>query len=355
MTSIVSLREQPSASSLQTFSEKVPSLSEMGSAAFLKHPDTSIDHFRLRHVSICEEFNRNNIEKTQKTLQGFLRPYADKADTYCILTTGSDGRYEKLNKDQSPIELIIFTNQEQFDENLIKSIKDFISTHKDYYKELDKKCLESKVCECLGRNIPTRGLHSKFLTGGSEQHRIYLKNLITEIKALSSKEYKTSKRQFYSSNLGKLKKCIIDRKDESIDFALGQLCYDSQGFNKRATKYTALRAVQYALDKIICDYIRKKDITPEQALAFLEKIPNNTMDLIDYLFNSQLLRSLSSSDIEILKKAYFLSLMYLHIAQHLCQGLKGPITIMLDEDHRKELEKSFSDIESILTRLNSQS
>ncbi|NGX50018.1 MAG: hypothetical protein K940chlam5_01628 [Candidatus Anoxychlamydiales bacterium] len=331
-------------SSISSSSDKIPTLAALSTKKFYESPEKATDSFRVKHLDLCSTFAQSILDRkahllSQNLLEG----------SYCIFTTGSDGRLEKLSDRESPVELVVYSS-DNLHKEVISKLQELVKDRKDFFQVIESKNKNSKLCETLEKIIPTRGLHSRFLTGNKSEYESYLKELISQIKNMSIKDYATFKKDFVRFSISSLNKYNSNKLIDAVDLKNGLIFFDGKNFRKKATKYSHLRSIQYKLDKVICDHIRGK-LSEKESFEFLTKMPANINDLIDFLSANKLLDKISVAEKETLKKAYNLSLMYLHIAQNLYVAMNTPIEIKLDESQSKELQDNFDATYKILQKI----
>ena len=166
---------------------------------------------------------------------------------------------------------------------------------------------------------------------------------------MSTKAYALFKKDFVRYYISLLNNCNLNQQTDAVDLRRGVIFFDGKNFKKKATKSCHLRSIQYKLDKVICDHIRNN--SEKDTFEFLTNTPSNINDLLDYLFAKKLLSKISFAEKELLKKAYNLSLMYLHIAQNLYVAMQRSIEIRLDETQQKELQDNFNATYQILQNI----
>ncbi|NGX32116.1 MAG: hypothetical protein K1060chlam4_00156 [Candidatus Anoxychlamydiales bacterium] len=333
-----------SGSSISSSSKEVPSLAGLSVKTFYESQRKAIAPFRENHLDLCTAFAQSILDRKSHLLIQNL-----PKGNYCIFTTGSDGRLEKLSDKESPIELVVYSSDSSDEETLLK-LQEFIKGRNDFFPEIESKNKSSKLCETSGKIIPTRGLHSRFLAGDKKEYENYQKELISQIKNMSTKDYTTFKKNFVRSSMSSLFKSSKFELTEALDLKNGIIYFDGKTFKKKATKYSHLRSIQYKLDKVICDHIRGK-LSEKESFEFVSKMPANINDLIDYLSTNKLLDKISVEEKETLKKAYNLSLMYLHIAQNIYVAMNKPIEIKIDESQLTEFQDNFTSTYKILQKI----
>ena len=160
---------------------------------------------------------------------------------------------------------------------------------------------------------------------------------------MPSKDFKKFKKDFVSPSILELKKTLEKKTTDPVNLEEGTIKYDAVGY-KKATKYCFLRAVQYSLDLIIYDFIRKEKNNEIACLNLLKNKPRSVTQLIDFLKENNLLNASFENNSEQLKANYELVLTYFHITQLLYTYLETPpcpITIHLGEVQKNELINAF--------------
>ncbi|NGX32722.1 MAG: hypothetical protein K1060chlam4_00772 [Candidatus Anoxychlamydiales bacterium] len=333
-----------SSASIRASSDRIPTLAALSTKKFYESQKIATDSFRVKHLDLCSTFTKAILERKTHL---FSENLSD--GNYCIFTTGSDGRLEKLSDRESPVEVIVYSSDSSSEEVILK-LQEFVRDRKDFFQDIESKNKNSKLCETSRKIIPTRGLHSRFLAGDKKEYENYLKELISQIKNMPIKEYNLFKKDFVRFSIRSLNKCNSNKLIDALDLTKGLIFFDGKNFRKKATKYSHLRSIQYKLDKAICDHIREK-LSEKESFEFLTKMPANINDLIDYLSSNKLLDKISVAEKEILKKAYNLSLMYLHIAQNLYVAMNKSIEIKLEGSQLKELQDNFNTTYKILQKI----
>ncbi|MFA5249941.1 MAG: hypothetical protein WC371_00835 [Parachlamydiales bacterium] len=331
----------------------VLSLCRLAALAVSANPALAIENFKKKHTisehyfALCEHFSSRMLSETKNLLLEQLPQLSRQS--FCILTTGSDGRSEKLNRSESPVELVVYYPEGETEETLCRSISALAKSNLSLFSQIDvKKASEHALCVTMQKIIPTRPLHSKILVGDETTFTNYLINFIKELKSMSAKDFKKFKKDFCEDSLRKLKKTSLGGASEDVDLDKGLIQYDGS-YKKRATKYNLLRAIQYNLDKVICNFIREAD--EETSLDFLKHMPHNTFELIDYLSQKHLLDKFSSAEIAFLKEAYKTALIYFHVAQLLFTHLEKPVSLQLNARQTEELKATFQKTAELISRL----
>jgi len=331
-------------SAISLSSKEVPSLAALSAKKFYEFQKKATASFRVKHLDLCSTFVQSILARNAVLLSKEV-----SEGNYCVFTTGSDGREEKLSDKESPIELVVYSSDSSSKEVALK-LNEFVKDRKDFFPDVESKDKSSRLCAILGKIIPTRGLHSRFVTGDKKEYETYKNELISEIKNMSIKDYNMFKKDFVRRSMSLLNNCILNKSTDAVDLKKGIINFDGKDFKKKATKYSLLRSVQYKLDKVICDQIRSK-LSEKESLEFLSNLPSSVNCLIDYLFDKNLLTKISVEEKETLKKAYNLSLMYLHIAQNLYVAMGRPIEINLIEEQLEELKDHFNAAYKILQKI----
>lgn len=269
-----------------------------------------------------------------------------------IYTAGSDGRLEKSCRKESPVELIVLCDSETEGlveakiNTLIKSGFIPIDTRVEY-KDPETSCL--LTCDSTSTICPSRFLHNLPLIGSDMQLDTLTLKFVKDLQDMPVKDRRKFKDNFVEKHTKDLFNTLDGKRPASeVDFKKGKVFYS--GLGRKATKYSLLRPIQYTLDLVLVDEIRKKTKSPEEYANILKMMPRRVPDQIDYMCQLGFLSQLSPDEIINLKQAYTLGLFYMQTAQHLASSTgKSDLELLIPD--RKELKKAYRETFFILNKL----
>jgi hypothetical protein len=326
---------------------ELKSLQELCAEKFKENPNPLLKKFIeekiLNYHYLCEAYSDDYLKLASKFLVSKLPPNA------CILTTGSDGRKEKVCGKESPVEIVLYAENEEELKELSKQLAALTKGQALFFqKGLDLRTKDKSLLEMLNKVIPSRALHSQFLKGQEKEYQKYLKQAVNQIKEISIKDLANFRQNFCNPSQNDLKKCLENKSKDSVDLENKVILYDG-GFKKRATKYIALRAVQYNLDLSICKHIQSID--EQTSVEFLKRMPSTTFELIQFLYDEKVIQSITLENVQTLQKSYNLCLIYLHLMQNLFEASHKEIKLTLSDENIKELRLALTNIQTILKKI----
>lgn len=226
---------------------------------------------------------------------------------FSILTTGSDGRFEK--GPVSEIELIILYNNHAKEHNYNKYIEHIIeisNIHHDgfiEFKNLEEDVM-SKYENKSDRTFPSRIADSTYLFGQRRLHYEAKEKLLKEFRGSQGKSImervKSRRKEFEKALLTGIQKFNKDNIIQHYDLTEGVSFYNSK--NKQYSFKTGpLRLVQYGLMQNIIKYSRAVDF--DSAKFLLRNAPTNTAEKL-FFFEAEGISNLSSDETIDLARSY---------------------------------------------------
>lgn len=255
-----------------------------------------IDPIKIQ--TILNEINQKLIAIAKEKLS--IIPIGD----YCILTTGSDGRREKLPP-KSPIELIVINSTEE----VTKSVKAITESFPLMFSNEIELRDKNRVIEYqpTGKIIPTRPLDALFLHGSEPVFNSYRQAFVTEALDCTGSDLASFRKDFYKP----AKRCLDfgqESKNKESVFNLNEGLLHYNGQRIKSTKYTHLRSIQY---RMAADVIKLKKAD------LFENCPPSIIERIYWLANKKLV----NFNADNIAKAYAFSLVWFHASQ--LQFLRG--------------------------------
>jgi len=268
-----------------------------------------------------------------------------------IYTTGSDGKFEKANRKESPAELIILCDSHSkklVEARVNKLVKSNLIPMDNRIEWIDPSKNSLRKCTITDTVAPSRFLHNLPLSGSEEQLDELTLHFVDEIQKMPQAERRRFRNKFVVEHTQQMKKAISGKETHEVDLAQGVLSYSGMG--RKAAKYSLLRPIQYTLDLALVDAIRTKQRPQKEYVTILRNMPRQVPDQIDYMYKLGLLPNLSKTDVGDLKQAYTLGLFYFQTAQHLVSSMEGsPVQFPIPD--KEELAKAYADTVRILEKM----
>lgn len=264
------------------------------------------------YIPAIREYNRLLHAQAKKIITEQVPEVGNEKGRYCIVTTGSDGRYEK--SPLSRIELILLhqgaDNIEEIKTKLkIVGIENGLFNNISETKDLRNEP-SIQYSSYTDRIFPTRPLDSLILTGNDTIARRYKDKIIED---LEGKEGKRRLSKFDSQRRYHRKLLEEGRKGEEIHFDTDNGLIFYNGNRIRSTKFTHLRATQFKIAADLCKTLRNSE-NKEIGYEFLEEFPGPTLERLNFLLHSGV-SSLSYQEIDDISSAYSNSLYWYHLSE----------------------------------------
>jgi hypothetical protein len=260
----------------------------------------------------------------QAEVRKAIRELYPRSKDFAVLTTGSDGRYEKGPYHTSRLELIVLFKKQE-DQELLQEIKEFNDYSPEvFFEDLEIKCVEkdsmSNFRNDHTRVFPTRILDGVLLDGSELIRQKAREKIFGEFLEESGK-----------SILGRLKrkklefKSVLEKEGESkfkgekvnhyqINDSEVISNFDPDNY-LLSFKTGPLRVVQYTLAKeLIREYRETKKENREQAFKILNNLPKNIPRRISHLRDNKML-NISEETSKDLEDAYRYFLWAYNLAQ----------------------------------------
>ena len=329
---------------------KLPSLASLAAQALLQNPKSALKSSKDRslgqystHVSHVTEFDVSRL-KSKLSLM-------DLPESIFVYTTGSDGKLEKANRIESPVELIVLcedAEKEEVSEKINALVRSGLMPMDERVELKDPKKEPLSICNITNTVIPSRFLHNLPIIGTESQRDALTLQFIPEIQTISGKNRKKFIKKFISVHTKQMNDVISGKDTSDVDLVNGVLSYSGMG--RKATKYSLLRPIQYKLDLVLLDAIRTRQANPEEYAELIKNMPRPVPDQIQYMYEQGLLPHLSPQDVIDLKQAYTLGLFYFQTAQHLVSNIDS-FAVTFDIPDPAELTKAYIDAERILRKI----
>ena len=328
-----------------------PSLASLAAQAFLANPQGALQSYRDSKYDSYTETVKHVTEFDVARMQSDLAKL-DLPQNIFIYTSGSDGKLEKANRHESPVELLVICDSETKPE-VTKRVEEFVAQdaikidHRVEWKDLSKETLV--VCNITNVVCPSRFMHNLPLHGSEMQRGELTLKFVNELQSMTTSNRRKFIDKFIKVHTKQMNDVISGADTRDVNLSTGELSYSGMG--RKATKYPLLRPVQYKLDLVLVDAIRTKKLTPKNYATLLLEMPRTVPEQIDYMAEKKLLPKLTPDDIRDLKAAYKLGLFYFQTAQHVISADKdsNPITFVVPD--KAELSKAFADTQRILNKL----
>ncbi len=301
------------------------------------------------------DLKMDQLNKLSKAVQSIAIQAIEKhlgeswKESVAIVTTGSDGRFEKTGI-ASPMELIVITNDasaksEQiasqirsiFKENLDKKL----FYHKFEWKSITGKQTTGLVSDFVGekaiKTIPTRPLDAQFLYGNKALYTQYRKTLVDELLNRDCKLVDFHKKTVKFS-LKTLSQDLLDQEplqDKSLSEKLfnnhGRFMDIKQGllnFNGedcKGPKYGPMHSIQYSVahailkplytadEKALNQSKAKKFDRQAYANEMLNTLPPETAGRIDWLQKKDIIKLTPQESVSLQTCYKTLLLWYAHL------------------------------------------
>jgi len=329
----------------------IPSLGSLAAQAVLENPEKTIKSYKdsklVTYPETVSRTTKHDIERMQNSL-GKL----DLPQHLYIYTSGSDGKLEKANRQESPVEFLIICDKktkpevaEKIDGLVMqKAIK---IDHRIEWKDLSQDRLIS--CNITGAICPSRFMHNLSLFGTEKQRYELTMQFVTEVQQMTGSDRKKFREKFVRIHSRQMDDAISGKDTTDVNLKTGELSYSGMG--RKATKYPLLRPIQYTLDLVLVDAIRTKKLNVEGYAELLSSMPRTVPEQIQYMFERGLLPKLNQRDVRDLQNAYILGLFYFQIAQHLISTDidAKPVTFVVPD--KEELQKAFENTQRILRKM----
>ena len=224
----------------------------------------------------------------------------------CILTTGSDGRCEKVESSKVVLVVVYDSSNKALPDGFKAAINDLelefldiFERNTEYQDLADKKMLYRVYDPSLNkapRFFPTRFLDSVYLCGSHDIQGRYGAESFSKLQHAAGKTIK----QFKRSELGAAIKVLETgvSRDEKIFFPGSKPDTVSVRYflNKEnhicATKYGHLRVLQYSLSHLLTGLIRQNKVSSDM----MKNLPNGVVARLQFLIEKKLLSDFYSYD-----------------------------------------------------------
>lgn len=266
------------------------------------------------YLSLLKTYNKLNHIDAINRLKVHMPQLNNSQGQFAIVTTGSDGRYEKSCL--SLIEIILLHNGSQNVESIEKQLSRTCAN-----EDILDSCSEVKNVQCDSvcyfqnfedRVFPTRALDSLFLMGNYSLYKDYRLKFFNEL----SSEGKDSKRKIrkFDDKRRFFRKIINTGKDSrlsvpSFDLDSGKLYFD--GNMIKSTKYAHLRGIQYKLASDIFKYIFKQ----KMSIDVFENLPRGTIGKLEYVHSIPKMGNLGMYELDDLISTYKTALHFYHLSE----------------------------------------
>jgi len=332
-------------------SSGVPSLGSLAAKVVLENPEKAISSYKhsklATYPETVSETTKHDVERVQTTLKKLNLP-----ENIYIYTSGSDGRHEKANQQESPIELLIVCDKEtkpgvaEKIDGFVKKKAIKIYEHIEWKDPIQDRLIAYSV---KGTIYPSRFIHGLPLVGTEKQQNKFTMQFVTEVQGMRAKERQTFKERQVKFHTKQMDAVISGDDTRDVNLQTGELSYSGMG--RKATKYPLLRPIQYTLDLVLVDAIRTKKLKVEGYAELLSNMPRTVPEQIQYMFEKGLLSKLDKQDVKDLQNAYILGLFYFQIGQHVISTDTDakPVTFVVPD--KEELQKAFKDTQRILKKM----
>lgn len=328
-----------------------PRLASLAADSLLNDSESTIKAYKDKRINeypiAVKQLTEFDLQQLKDTVTA-----SKFSDSVFIYTTGSDGKHEKANRKESPIELIVVSDEETTDA-VRKKVEAIIeSSFLPVDSRIEYKSSKERLitCEITKTVIPSRFLHNLPLFGSEEKLDKFILQFINEIQNMKSRDKRKFNDNFVNKHTKQMRDVIDGKSTDSVDLSNGILHYS--GFNK-ATKYPLLRPIQYKLDLVLIDAIRAESNVPgskEKYAKIIKNMPRQVPDQIEYMHRLGMLSNLDEKDIKDLQAAYTLGLFYFQTAQHLSASHdKQSITFSIPD--KEELQAAFVNTQRILAKI----
>jgi hypothetical protein len=330
---------------------KLPSLGSLAAQAVLKDSESTLKKFKdesLHKYSLTiSHMTEFDIRRTEALLKDL-----DFPNGVSIYTTGSDGRLEKACRKESPIEFIMICNSKQrpvVEEKINKLIESGLIPIDKVIEWKDPETDSLVDCNCykIKPIIPSRFLHNLKLVGSEEQLHELTEKFVSELSKMNSTDRSKFSKKFVTAHMKQLIEVSTGKETEDVNLAKGVISFS--GLGGKGTKHSLLRPIQYTLDLILVDAIRKKGKSTEEFVQILKEMPRQAPNQIDFMYSHGFLSNLTPEDIRDLKNAYTLGLFYFQTAQHLYSSSGKPVEFAIPD--KEELAKAYQDTSRILAKI----
>ncbi|MBS0629494.1 MAG: hypothetical protein JSS30_04630 [Verrucomicrobia bacterium] len=337
----------------RSFNNPVPSLASLAASAVLNQPELALKSYKDKCIQNYPleigKFTRFDLNRLGEALQKLELPKG-----VLVFTTGSDGKFEKSCRTESPIELVVVCDPEVKDEvakKITALVKSGLLPMDDRIEYKNPKSHSMITCDITKAVIPSRFLHKLALVGSDEQVDELTLKFVKDLQVMSGDDRRKFHKHFVQKHTGQMNKVIKGEDARDVDLAKGIISYTGMG--RKATKYSLLRPIQYTLDLVMIDAIRSATESPDRYAQMLKNMPRGAPEQIDYMRGLGLLPGLSDEDVRDLKQAYTLGLFYFQTAQHLVSaGNRGQVQFQIPD--RAELVKAYADAKRILEKIKSK-
>lgn len=295
------------------------------------------------------DYNQKIYDKAKEILQQYFSTELNLLKHACIVFTGSDGRGEKINPMESPVELVLLVEDKSGSDfaAVAKKVNALIDKNPTlFFKKLEVKCLKLDHMSTYTRlddtgtpieerAFPTRALDATYLAGNASVFAKYKDLFFQELQqADMQKTLKGFADSALKPTISLLNKAAEHKDTSHLDIEKDALYSD--GDRIKGTKYPLLRAVQYKLADHIVKVIKHKGLSKTDFL----KMPRSTIDRIQWLADNKLI-AISQAAVEATKQAYAAALYWFGRAQ-----------IALKEENKKEIILPKGELENISKRIH---
>ncbi len=297
-----------------------------------------------RYYSAIEAFNRQLQERVRAALMYAIE---ETATQLAILTTGSDGRFEKGPK--SLLEVTVICENQQLVRDEIKKLREVVGSN---YREsifepsLDVKSLATDIFSYFNndpsRVYPCRVIDGRLLYGRLSLFLLGKAKIIYEVKGKEGKyiikkvkDRKRIAKQVTTTGMGRFK-----GERTYFDLETGEAYYDEDEY-LLSFKVGPLRYVQTWLLKELLNYIRARSFNYGNQLLLdtPSKIPSKI-----HFFNYEGVINKTADERRIIIDHYLYFLWLYHISQYNSLKLGNPIT----EFDSKEVKKRLTDLVELI-------
>lgn len=287
----------------------------MASAIVRRNSFSNSSEFR----DFLEQASDNINKDVQKILKDNMPSIQE--GSYCIATTGSDARREKLSR-LSPFELMVIIDEQperagaaspssqvkspryvELEAALSKIGLQFSKTFdpRFQFQDLQSNPLTYHSVTQSGTElhltIPNRAVEATFLFGSQEVMDSYKKLTLQSLKTFNRTKRLHFEKQFLQKSLLALYSCVKNEDKKSVDLETGELHYDNDQL--KSVKYIFMRPVQYKLISILI-HAAKNNLLSEELFA---QMPPRLDDRIIWMQKNNLL-NLSIEEATDVSEAY---------------------------------------------------
>lgn len=149
-------------------------------------------------------------------------------------------------------------------------------------------------------------------------------------------------------DLNVLKKTVQGLENTPVDLDSGTILYSPF---MQATNESLLIPIQKTLKLCIVRDIQSRCHWPKEYAWFLEKMPKDVPELIQFMYDERVLSELTSAELTVLKHAYQLGFTYFDLGSSIYTATNSPVQLQLTPEDAEDLKKAYSQAYPILSKL----